>query len=524
MTTLTYEHSQRDTQNANGTIVLDGRSLAIEDVVAIARNRQKISLHPDAIARINKCRDLLERKISKREILYGVNTGIGELSEVVLTPEQVEKYQRYLLYSHAAGCGEPCAEENVRAAMLSRLNTHCWGHSGIRLEIVQTQVEMLNRGVTPVVCQKGSVGACGDLSPMAQMAITLMGEGKVFYQGKRLPAKQGMTEAGIPTIVFRERDGLAAINGSNFISGMGCLELHDAERWLRTQEIALAMTLEALNANMKAYDPRLHLVRGYPGAQECAENVRKLTEGSELLQRPGKKVQDSYSLRSSPQVIGAARDAFKWARYMLEIELNHCADNPTFFPDEDLVLTGANFQGTPMAFALETVGMSVTTVAALSERRLNRLLNPHLSVGLPAFLTKGAGMFSGLMLTQYTAGALVCENRVLSHPAATGSIPAAADQEDFVSMGMTTAIKTRQIIENAWYVVAIELMAAAQAFDFRAPAKPASATQAAYEAVRKHVKKLEEDRALFDDINALTKAAKEGEILAAAKSVVADLK
>jgi histidine ammonia-lyase len=504
-------------------ILLDGHSLTIEDVVAIARARHPLELHPDAIARINNCRDLLERKIRTREIMYGVNTGIGELSEVVLTPEQVEKYQKYLLYSHAAGCGEPCSEENVRAAMLSRLNTHCWGHSGIRLEVVRTQLEMLNRGVTPVVCQKGSVGACGDLSPMAQMAITLMGEGEVFYNGRRLPARDGMAQAGVPVIAFRERDGLAAINGSNFISGMGCLELHDAERWLRTQEIALAMTLEALNANMQAYDRRIHLVRGYPGAQECAENIRKLTERSELLKLPGKKVQDAYSLRSSPQVIGAAREAFKWIRYMLEIELNHAADNPTFFPDEELVLTGANFQGTPMAFALELLGMSVTTVAALSERRLNRLMNPHLSMGLPAFLTKGAGMFSGLMLTQYTAGALVCENRVLSHPAATGSIPAAADQEDFVSMGMTTAIKTRQIIENAWYVVAIELMAAAQAFDFRFPIKPAPATQAAYEVVRSHVKKLEEDRPLFEDINRLASVAKDGTILDAAKGIVGEL-
>ena len=212
----------------SATTLLDGHSLTIEDVVAIARDRRAIGIHPDAVARINKCRDLLERKIKTREIMYGVNTGIGELSEVVLTPEQVEQYQKYLLYSHAAGCGEPCAEEDVRAAMLSRLNTHCWGHSGIRLEIVQTLVEMLNRGVTPVVCQKGSVGACGDLSPMAQMAITLMGEGEVFYKGCRMPAKAGMEEAGIPTIVFRERDGLACINGSNFITGMGCLELYDA--------------------------------------------------------------------------------------------------------------------------------------------------------------------------------------------------------------------------------------------------------------------------------------------------------
>jgi histidine ammonia-lyase len=523
MTVLLHEHRISGTATPDKPIVLDGRSLTIEDVVAIARNGQPVALHSDAVTRINQCRDLLERKIRTREIMYGVNTGIGELSEVVLTPEQVERYQRYLLYSHAAGCGEPCSEENVRAAMLSRLNTHCWGHSGIRLEVVNTQLEMLNRGVTPVVCQKGSVGACGDLSPMAQMAITLMGEGEVFYQGRRLPAKDGLAEAGIPPIVFRERDGLAAINGSNFICGMGCLELHDAERWLKTQEVALAMTLEALNANMKAYDPRIHLVRGYPGAQECAENIRRLTEGSELLRLPGKKVQDAYSLRSSPQVIGAAREAFKWVRYMLEIELNHAADNPTFFPDEELVLTGANFQGTPMAFALELLGMSVTTLAALSERRLNRLMNPHLSVGLPAFLTKGAGMFSGLMLSQYTAGALVCENRVLSHPAATGSIPAAADQEDFVSMGMTTAIKTRQIIENAWYVVAIELMAAAQAFDFRAPVKPAPATQAVYEVIREHVRRLDEDRPLHDDINTLARAAKDGAVLQSAEDRIGTL-
>jgi len=516
-------HSVEPLCRASTATVLDGHSLSIEDVVAIARHRQPITLHPHAVARINKCRELLERKIKAREIMYGVNTGIGELSEVVLTPEQAEKYQRYLLYSHASGCGEPCAEENVRAAMLSRLNTHCWGHSGIRLEIVQTQVEMLNRGVTPVVCQKGSVGACGDLSPMAQMALTLMGEGEVFYQGRRLPAKAGLEEAGIPIIVFRERDGLAAINGSNFISGMGCLELYDAECWLRTQEISLAMTLEALNANMNAYDFRIHQVRGYPGAQTCADNVRRLTQGSELLNLPGKKVQDAYSLRSSPQVVGAAREAFRWARYMLEIELNHAADNPTFFPDEELVLTGANFQGTPMAFALEMVGMSVTTVAALSERRLNRLMNPHLSAGLPAFLTKGAGMFSGLMLSQYTAGALVCENRVLSHPAATGSIPAAADQEDFVSMGMTTAIKTRQIIENAWYVVAIELMAAAQALDLRYPVRPSPALQAVHEVIRAHIRTLEEDRPLHDDINTLARIAREGEILRVAEEVVGKL-
>ncbi len=505
-------------------VVLDGHSLRAEDVVKVARGGERISIDKGAVDRINRCRALLERKIAAKEIMYGVNTGIGELSEVVLSPEQAEKFQRYLVYSHVAGCGEPIAEEDARAAMLSRLNTHCWGHSGIRHELVAMMVEMLNRGVNPVMCQKGSVGACGDLSPMAQMALVLMGEGEAFYKGKRRPGAEALKSAGITPIVFKERDGLASINGSNVITGMGCIQLVDAERWLRTQEVALAMTLEALNANMAAYDHRVHDVRGYPGAQACAENIRKITEGSELLKRPGKKVQDAYSLRSSPQVVGAAKDALVWTRHMLEIELNHAADNPTFFPEEELVLSGANFQGTPMAFALEVMGMAVTTVGVLSERRTNRLMNPHLSMGLPAFLTKGAGMFSGLMLSQYTAGALISENRILSHPAATGSIPAAADQEDFVSMGMTSAIKSRQIIENSWYIVAIELMAAAQAFEFRAPANPSKGCTAAYEIVRKHVKKLEEDRPVYDDINNLTKAARSGEVLGAVEKLVGALR
>ncbi len=505
-------------------VVLDGHSLKAEDVVKVARGGEHISIHKDALARIDTCRALLERKIAAKEIMYGVNTGIGELSEVVLTPEQVGKYQRYLVYSHAAGVGDPMSEEDARAAMLSRLNTHCWGHSGIRRELVELMTGMLNRGVNPVMCQKGSVGACGDLAPMAQMALVLMGEGEAFYKGRRLPGAEALKAAGLAAIPFRERDGLAAINGSNVITGAGCIELVDAERWLKTQEVALAMTLEALNANMKAFDPRVHEVRGYPGAQACAENVRKITEGSELLKRPGKKVQDAYSLRSSPQVVGAAKDALAWTRYMLEIELNHAADNPTFFPDEELVLTGANFQGTPMAFALEILGTAVTTVGVLSERRTNRLMNNHLSAGLPAFLTKGAGMYSGLMLSQYTAGALLAENRILAAPAATLSIPAAADQEDFVSMGMTTAIKARQILENSWTVVAIELMAAAQAFEFRAPTKPSPGCQAAYDAIRRHVKKLEEDRPIYDDITGLTKVARAGEILQAAEKVVGPLK
>ncbi len=506
------------------TITLNGHDLTVEKVVQVARGNEKIDIHPEALQRIKKCRDLLEDKIKKREIMYGVNTGIGELSEVVLTQDQVENYQRYLVYSHAAGYGKPLPIEVVRAAILSRINCHCHGHSGLRPVVVETLKEMLNKGVTPVVCEKGSVGACGDLSPMAQMALVPMGEGEAFYRGERLSGKDAMKKAGIPTIVYEARDGLATINGSNVIAGMGALEIYDAGRWLKNAEIVAAMTLEVLNANMIAYDERLHKVRGYPGAVEASENIRRITEGSELLAQKGKKVQDCYSLRSTPQVMGAARDALKWARYMLEIELNGAADNPTFFPEEKLVLTGANFQGTPMAFALELLGTAVTTVCVLSERRMNRLMNPHLSMGLPAFLTKGAGMFSGMMLSQYTAGALICENRILSHPAATGSIPAAADQEDFVSMGMTTALKTRQILDNAQAVLGIEFMAGAQAIDFRSPVKPSKGVQAAYDVIRKHVDRLEADRPLFDDINALKEVVESGEILGAVEKAVGPLK
>ncbi len=506
-------------------ITVDGHHLKVEDVVKVARRHEPIELHPDAKKRIDRCRALLEDKIQKKEIMYGVNTGIGELSEVVLTQEQVEQYQRYIVYSHAAGYGQPLPVDTVRAAMLSRISCHCHGHSGLRLAVTEAMKEMLNRGVTPVVCEKGSVGACGDLAPMSQVALAVMGEGEAFYRGERLAAAEALKRAGLQPVVLHARDGLAMINGSNMITGQGALEVDDVHRWLKNSEIAAAMTLEVVNANMKAYDERLHKVRGYPGALESAENIRRITEGSALLAGLGqKKVQDAYSLRSTPQVVGAARDALRWARYMIEIELNNAADNPVFYPDEQLVLTGANFQGTPQALALELLGTSVTTVMVLSERRLNRLMNPHLSVGLPAFLTKGAGMFSGMMLSQYTAGALICESRILSQPAATGSIPAAADQEDFVSMGWTTALKTKQIIDNAQAVIAIELMAGAQALDFRAPLKPGKGVQAAYEVIRRHAAHLEEDRPLYKDINKLKEVVQSGEVLEAVEKAVGELK
>ena len=503
--------------------VLDGGKLTIEDLVGVAQRGEKVELAADAKERINKCRGFVEEKVAEQAVMYGITTGIGELSEVVLPAEQLKKFQRYLVYSHSAGCGEPLPEAVVRAAMCSRINILCRGHSGIRLKVVETLVEMLNKGVTPVVFDKGSVGACGDLSPMSQMAIVLLGEGEAYHGGKRMPGAEAMKAAGIETVEFEARDGLATINGSNMTAGYGSLLLFDIDRFIRTTEIAVAMTLEVLNANMAAYDERIHKARGFPGAVSCAANVRRLTEKSGMLDQPGKKVQDAYSLRSTPQVVGAAKDSLKWARQMFQVELNGVGDNPIFFPDDKAYLTGANFQGTPLGVPLDTMGSCTTMLAVLCERRTNRLMNRHLSCGLPAFLTRGAGMFSGLMLTQYTQGMLICEDRILSAPASVGSIPAAADQEDFVSMAFTAALKADQILRNAWYVVAIELMAGAQAIEFRKPLEPGRGTRVAYDLIREHVEPMVEDRPVQYDINRLGELVRSGELLAAVEAEVGRL-
>jgi len=397
------------------------------------------------------------------------------------------------------------------------------GYSACRPEIAFTFVEMLNKGVTPVVCKKGSVGACGDLAPMSQIALLLMGEGEAFYQGKRMPGGEALAKAGITVPGLQARDGLASINGSNLTNGIGCLAVHDAERWILQAEIAAAMTLEALKANLKPYDPRLHALRGFQGAVTSSSNIRKVIDGSDLTTGKEKvKVQDAYSMRSTPQVIGAARDHMRWTRSQLEIEANGVGDNPLFLAEDRVVLTGANFQGTPISLPLDTLGAAVAMVCVLSERRLNRLTNPALSVGLPAFLTKGAGMFSGMMLSQYTADMQIVEQRILSTPAFTQSIPAAADQEDFVSMGMNSALKTREILDIANGVLGIEFMAAAQGLDFRS-FTPGRGTRAAKAEIRKHVAYLDEDRPLHSDHNAMMELVKSLDILTAVENEIGKL-
>ncbi len=505
------------------SIVMSGTGLTIEKLVQVARHNARVELHPDALARIKKCRVLLEKKIDAHEIMYGVNTGIGEFSEVVLDDEQVKQFQRYLIYNHAAGIGDPAPIEHVRGAMLGRINVHSHGHSGCRPQITETLVAMLNEGVTPVVCEKGSVGASGDLAPMSQIALLMMGEGEAFYRGERLPGKEALQRAGIPIPGLEARDGLAVINGSNLLTAMSAIHLYDINRWLKQAEIAAAMSLEALKANLKPYDVRLHEVRGFPGAVRSATSIKRMINGSELLSGKIKiKVQDAYSMRSTPQVIGAAHDAVVHARRQVETELNGVGDNPIFFPEEDLTLTGANFQGSPVSLPMDMISSAVTMVSVLSERRLNRLLNPALSVGLPAFLTKGAGMFSGMMLSQYTADMQIVEQRMLSAPASVASIPAAADQEDFVSMGMNTALKNGQILDNAYGVLGIEFMAAAQALDFR-DFKAGEGVRTAHDVIRRHVEFLDIDRPLYSDHNTMKALVKSCEILEAVEEKLGSL-
>jgi len=504
-------------------IVLDGSGLTVEKLVAIARHGEKVEISADSVERINICRAMLEEKIKAHEIMYGVNTGIGEFSEVVLDDEQVEQFQKFLIYNHAAGIGDPAPIEYVRGAMVGRINVHCHGNSGCRPEITQTLVDMLNKGVTPFVCQKGSVGACGDLAPMSQIALLMMGEGHAYYKGELLPGREALENAGIPVPGLQARDGLATINGSNLLTAMSAIHVYDMNRILKQAEIACSMSLEALMANTKPYDERLHKIRGFKGAVRTANALMTCMAGGDVAEgRLKMKVQDAYSMRSTPQVIGAAHDAVAYARSQVEVELNGVGDNPIFFPEFKLTLKGANFQGSPVCLPMDMAGAAITMVCVLSERRLNRMTNPALSVGLPSFLTKGAGMMSGMMLSQYTADSLIVEQRILSVPASIQSIPAAADQEDFVSMGMNTAIKNHQIIENAYGILGIEFMAAAQAMDFREFEK-GKGTTVAHDVIRKHVEFLDIDRPLYPDHTTMQALVKSCEILEAVEAAVGSL-
>jgi histidine ammonia-lyase len=503
-------------------VQVDGETLTIEDVVEVAYGRAGVSIPESVKVKVKKSRRLLEKLLDKGETIYGVNTGFGALSSTPISGEELKRLQTNLIRSHAVGVGETLSTEVVRAAMLLRANTLAKGYSGVRLEVLETLVEMLNKGVHPRIPAKGSVGASGDLAPLSHMVLVLMGEGEAEYEGEVLSGKEAMEKAGIKPVQLDFKEGIALNNGTQLMTAIAALTVHKAENLIKTAEIAAALSMEALLGVSDALDEKIHKVRPHAGQAITAKNIRALIEGSKLVQT-GKEAMakigrphDAYSLRCTPQVLGAARDAIAYARKVVETEINSATDNPLVFPEEGVCLSGGNFHGQPIAIAMDMLGIALTMVGNLSERRIARLLDEKLSNGLPAFLIPPQakkGLHSGLMTAQYTAAALASENKVLAHPACVDSIPTSANFEDFVSMGTTAAQKAAKILENTEYITAIELLCAAQAIEYRGPENLGKGTEKAYKAIRKVVPPVREDRVLSKDIEKIKQIIVEGTLL-----------
>jgi len=501
-----------------------GGTLTLPDVVAVAREGAVVQLSPEAIRRVERARALVDQLVRSRTPVYGVTTGFGKFSDVIISPDQTVQLQRNLLMSHACGVGDPLPEEVVRAMMLLRAQALAQGHSGIRPETLRLLVEMLNRGVHPVVPSQGSLGASGDLAPLAHMALPLIGLGEAYYQGQRLSGEEALRRAGLRPVELSSKEGLALINGTQAMTGIGALALYDALGLAKVADIAAALTAEALGAIASAWDPRIQALRRHKGQAESAENLRLLVRGSRLITRPGQlRVQDAYTLRCIPQVHGASRGALSHVAEVLGGELNAVTDNPLLFPDDGTVISGGNFHGQPVALAMDYLAIAVAELADMAERRIERLVNPALS-GLPAFLTRQGGLHSGLMIPQYTAASLVSENKVLAHPASVDSIPSSANQEDHVSMGTTAARKARQVVANTTRVLAIELLCAAQAVEFVGPEGLGAGTRAAYRAVRDVVPPLDGDRVLAPDIERLAVLIHSGGLVKAVEAAVGPLR
>lgn len=448
-------------------IIITGNDLSLEEIVDVARKGCKISLSEDTIKSVLESRKIIDDIVENEKVVYGVTTGFGEFCNVSISKEDCNTLQENLIRSHACGYGPAFSTDIVRTIMLTRANALAKGYSGIKLETLNTLIEMLNKGVHPVIPEKGSLGASGDLAPLAHMVLPMLGLGEAEYQGEVMSGKEAMEKAGIPTIVLDAKEGLALINGTQVLTSTGALAVYDAIELLKVSDIAAALTIEALRGITDAFDERIHVIRAHAGQLATARNLLKLVEGSTYVTRQGElRVQDAYSLRCVPQIHGASKDSINYVKSKVEIEINSVTDNPIITREGD-VISGGNFHGEPMAQPFDFLGIGAAEIANVSERRLERLINPQLN-DLPAFLAKHGGLNSGFMITQYAAAALVSENKVLAHPASVDSIPSSANQEDLVSMGTIAARKARDIIQNATRVVATELMAACQAIDFRA--------------------------------------------------------
>ncbi|HVE58957.1 MAG TPA: histidine ammonia-lyase [Pyrinomonadaceae bacterium] len=503
-------------------IILDGESLTFEQTVAVAYGKPgepRVVLSEKAKQQVKRAAEAVQELLRRGEIAYGITTGFGAFKDKIISLEEVEKLQRNIVVSHAVGVGNPFDIPTTRAIMLIRANTLARGFSGIRLETLHLLLEFLNRGIHPVIPEKGSLGASGDLAPLAHMACVLIGEGETEFQGEKLWAKDALAKAGLQPIKLAAKEGLALTNGTTIMTAVGLLETHKAKRLAELADISGCLSLEALNGTTLAFDERIHALRPHPRQMECAENLRGILEGSEFTRKfDSSNVQDAYTLRCIPQVHGACRDAVAYADWLIKLELNAVTDNPLIFIDENKnieVISGGNFHGEPLALAFDYLAIALSELGNISERRLMRLTdeasNAHV---LPAFLTEHGGLNSGFMIVQYTAAALCTENKILAHPASVDTIPTSANVEDHVSMGATSALKLRQIAENLEQILALELFAAAQGIDFRrqrigADKKLGQKTQPVYDKIRRQVPFIEEDTLMYPHIEAVKKLIKE---------------
>ena len=505
-------------------ILLDGSTLTVERVLAVARDREKVALAPAARRAIERSHRALEGIVRRGEPAYGITTGFGELERVRIPPSQVRELQVNLIRSHAVGTGAPLPSEAVRAGMLIRANALAKGYSGVRPAVIDLLLGMLNKGVHPVVPSRGSLGASGDLAPLAHIALVMIGEGEALYRGKRLAGRAALRAARLKPLRLESKEGLAVLNGTAVMSGLGCLLVADALALLRDAEIAASMSLEALRGSPKPFDERLARIKRQIGQHLVAGNMTKLLRGSEIAEshKGPHRVQDPYSLRCIPQILGACFESFHYARQVLEIEVNSATDNPLIFPETGESLSGGNFHGQSAGMALDFLALGLTVLGSVAERRVARLMDAHLSE-LPAFLTEKGGLRSGMMLLRYTAAALASENKVLAHPATADSIPTSANQEDYVSMGQTAALKARQVLENARRVVAIEYLCAAQGLEFLRPLRPGAGPRVAHRVIRGSIPRLTEDRPQSADIERVAAMIASGEIARAVEAKVGKL-
>ena len=498
------------------SVILDGQALTLAEIEAVALAGCPVSLAPAARVRVAESRAIVEQILAAGHTVYGVNTGFGKLSDVSIAPDKLAQLQTNLVRSHAGGVGQPLSEGESRAMLLLRANVLAKGFSGCRPELVEMLVALLNAGVHPVIPEKGSVGASGDLAPLAHLALVAIGEGEAFYKGERMAGGEALQRGGLEPVVLAAKEGLALLNGTQAMTAVGGLAVARARRLAQLADLAGAMSLEALMGTPAAFDPRIHQARPHAGQIAVGENLVRLLADSEIREAHrdhDSRVQDAYCLRCMPQVHGAVRGALAHVAGVLEIESGSATDNPLVFPEVDgsgAVISGGNFHGAPLAYAFDYAAIAITDLASITERRIDRLLNPDINEGLPAFLSPDPGLSSGFMIAQIVAAALINECQVLAHPSSTGSIPTDGGKEDHVSMGMTGALKLRQIVEHAERVVAIELMCAAQGLEFRKPLRPSREIERAQAAVRKVVPRLEQDRVLAGDIDKLAAALRAG--------------